>query len=62
MKVSKYTPSIFGMRTRRSSESAILMFGWVLACAVSGANKVTDVFGTDINSELTRKKRVISDK
>ena len=56
-KVSKYTPSNFGLRTRGSSESSILIFGWVLACAGARVNKVTDDFGVDINSELTRKKR-----
>ena len=54
-KVSIYTPSNFGQRTRRSSESSILIFGWALACAGSGVNKVTDDFGADTNSELTRK-------
>ena len=49
-KVSKYTPSNFGMRTRGSSKSSILIFGWVLACAGSGVNKVTENFGADINS------------
>ena len=51
-KVSRYIPSIFGLRTKESSESAILIFGWVLACAGSGVNKVIDDFGVDINSEL----------
>ena len=35
-----------------SSESAILIFGWVSACAGSGINKVTDDFGADIISEF----------
>ena len=35
-----------------SSESAILIFGRVLACAGSGGNKVTDDLGADINSEF----------
>ena len=35
------------------SESAILIFGWVLACAGSGVNKVTDDFGADIKSEFS---------
>ena len=49
-------------RTRGSSESSILILGWVLACAGSGVNKVIDDFGADINSELTHKKRDISVK
>ena len=53
-KVSIYTPSNFGLRTRGRSESSILIFRWVLACAGSVMNKVTDDFGADINSELTR--------
>ena len=57
---SKYTPSNFGLRTRGNSESSILIFGWVLACA--GSDKLTDEFGADINSELARKKRDISVK
>ena len=32
---------------RGSSESAIFILGRVLACAVSGVNKVTDDFGAD---------------
>ena len=35
-----------------SSESAILIFGWVLACAWSGVSKVTDDFGADINRDI----------
>ena len=46
--VSRYTPSILGPRTRGSSESAILIFRRVLACAGSGLYKVTDDFGADI--------------
>ena len=46
---------ILGLRTRGSSESAILFFEGVLACAGSGVNKVTDDFGADINSEFARK-------
>ena len=61
-KISKYSPSNFGMRTRGSSESSILIFGWILAFAGSGVNKVTNNFDADINSELTRKKRDISVK
>ena len=61
-KVSKYTPSNLGPRTRGSAESSILIFGWVLACAGSGVNKVTDDSGADINRELTRKKQNISVK
>ena len=61
-KVSKYTLSNFGLRARGGSESSILIIGWVLTCAGSGVNKVTDDFGSDINSELTRKKQDISVK
>ena len=57
-KVSKYTPSNLGLRTSGISESAILIFGWVLACAGSGVNKVTDNFGADIKSEFSRRKIV----
>ena len=53
-KVSRYTPSIFCLWTRGISESEI--FVWVLACAGSGVNKVTDDFGVDIKNELSRKK------
>ena len=59
-KVSNYTPSNFGLRPSGSSESLILIFGYVLTCARSGVNKVIDDFSVDINSELTRKKRDIS--
>ena len=55
-KVSKYTPSNFRLQTRGSSESLILIFGWVLPCVGSVVNKVTDYFGAYINSELIRKK------
>ena len=41
-KVSRYTPSNLGLRTRGISESAILIVGRVLACTGSGVNKVTD--------------------
>ena len=61
-KVSKYTPSNFGLRTRGCSELSILIFGWVFAIVGSGVNKVTDKFSANINSELTRKKRDISVK
>ena len=40
--ISKYTPSNFGLRTRGSSESSVLIFGWVLACTGSGVNRVTE--------------------
>ena len=53
------TPSIFGLRTRESFESEILIFGWMLACAGSVVNKVTDDVSADINNELSRKKRDI---
>ena len=59
-KVSKYTPSNFGLQTRGSSESSVLILEWLLACAGCGVKKVTD--GADINSELTLKKRDISIK
>ena len=61
-KVFRYTPSIFGLRTSRNSESAILIFWWVLACTGSDVNKVAIDFGDDNNSELTRKNRDISVK
>ena len=58
--VSKYTYSSFGLRTRGSSASEILIFEWVLACFGSGANRVTVDFGADINNELSRRKHDIS--
>ena len=61
-KVSRYTPSNLGLRTSGSSESAILIFGRVLACAGSGINKVTDDFGSDIKSDFSRRNRDISVK
>ena len=61
-KVSRYTPSNLGLRTSGNSESAILIFGRVLACAGSGVNKVTDDFGADIKSEFSRRNRDISVK
>ena len=51
-KVSRYTPSNLGLQTSGSSESAILIFGRVLACVGSGVNKVTDDFGADIKSQV----------
>ena len=48
-KVSKYSP-------RGSSESSIVIFGWVLACSGTRLNKVTDDSDADINRELTHKK------
>ena len=54
--------SILGLRTRGSSESAILIFGRVLACAGFGVNKVTDDFGADINMVFFHKNRDISIK
>ena len=54
-KVSKYIPSKFRLRTSGSSESSILICGWVLACTGSRVDKVTDEFGADINRELTSK-------
>ena len=44
------------------SESAILIFDRVLACAGSGVNKVTDDFGADIKCEFSHKNRDISVK
>ena len=61
-KISRYTPSNIGLRTSGSSESAILIFGRVLACTGSGANKVTYDFGADIKSEFSRRNRDISVK
>ena len=61
-KVSRYTPSNLGLRTSGISESAILIFRWVLACAGSGVNKVTYDFGADIKSEFSRRNRDISVK
>ena len=58
-KVSRYI-NRFGLRTKGSSESDILIFGWVLTCAGSGMNKETDELGPDINNESTLKKRVVS--
>ena len=52
-KVSRCTPSNFGLRTSGSSASEILIFGWVLACIGSGVNKVTVDFGADINNNRT---------
>ena len=54
-KISRYTPSNLGLRTSGSSESAILIFGRILACAGSGVNKVTEGFGADIKSEFSRR-------
>ena len=51
-----------GLRTSGCSESAILIFGRVLACAGSGVNKVTDDFGADIKSEFSHRNRDISVK
>ena len=56
--VSRCTPSNLGLRTSGISESAILIFGWVLACAGSGVNKVTHDFGADIKSAFSRRNRV----
>ena len=61
-KVSRYIPSNLGLRTSGSSESAILIFGRVLACAGSGVNKVTDDFDADIKSQFSRRSRDISVK
>ena len=30
----------------------VMIFRWILACAGSGVNKVTDDLGVDINNEL----------
>ena len=58
--VSIYTPSNFGLRTRGSSASEILILGWLLACIGSGMNKITVDFGADINNELSYRKQDIS--
>ena len=58
--VSRYTPSSFGLRTRGSSASEILIFGFVLAYIGSGVNRVTVDFDADINAELSRMKQDIS--
>ena len=56
--VSRYTPSNFGLRTRGSSASEILIFGWVLACIGYVVNKVTvDLL---INNELSCRKHDMS--
>ena len=59
-KASIYTPSNFGLRTRRSSVPEILIFGCVLACIGSGVKKGTVDVGPDINNELSCRKRDIS--
>ena len=56
------TLSSFELRTRGSSASEILIFGWVLACFGSGVNRVTVDFGAYINNELSRRKHDISVK
>ena len=61
-KLSRYTPSNLGLRTSGISESVILIFGWVLACAGSGVNKVSDDFSADIKNEFSRRNRDISVK
>ena len=60
MKVSRYAASNLGLRTSGSSESAILIFGWVLAFAVCGVNNVSDDFGADIKSQFSRRNGDIS--
>ena len=55
--VSRYTPSSFGLRTRGSSASDILIFGLVLACFGSGVNRVTVDFGADINNDVLEADR-----
>ena len=59
-KISSYTPSNFGLRTRGSSVSEILIVGWVFACIGSGVNRVTVDFESDINNELSCMKQGIS--
>ena len=61
-KVSRYSPSNLGLRTSGTYESAILIFGRVMAYARSGVYKVTDDFGDDIKSEFSRWTRDISVK
>ena len=58
--VSRYTPSNIVLRTKGSSASEILIFGWVLACIGSGVNKVTVEFRDDINTKLSSKNQDIS--
>ena len=58
--MSRYSPSSFGLRTRGSSASEILIFGWVLACIGSGVNRVTVDSGVDTNNELSHRKQDIS--
>ena len=55
-----YTPSNFGLQTRGRSALEILIFGRVLECIGSGVNKVTVVFGADINNELSCRKQDVS--
>ena len=45
---------LVGLRTRGSSESAIMIFGRVLACAGSGVNKVTDDFLLFLTGSVSR--------
>ena len=61
-KVSRYTPSNVGMQTSGSSESAILIFGRVLACTGPGVNKVTDDLGAVIKGEFSHRNPDISVK
>ena len=61
-KVPRYTHSNLGLRNSGSSESDILIFGRVLACAGSGVNKVTDDFSADIKSTFSRRNQDISVK
>ena len=56
--VSKYTSSNFELRTRGSSESSILIFGWVLACAGSGVNKGTDDMSNNNNNNIYLKSNM----
>ena len=43
---------------RGNSESAILICGWILACAGSGVKKVTDECVAAINSEFAHLRQI----
>ena len=43
---------------RGSSESAILICGWILACAGSGVKKVIGDFVAAINSEFAHLRQI----
>ena len=60
-KVYICTPGIFWLRTRGRSESEVLVFWRVLACAGSGVNRVSVDFEADMNNKLACKKQDIID-